>query len=127
MPLDESEIVVLRRLKEQLWVAETRFNRLHMETIFAPDLYEAGRSCKVWSREQLLAHEMQVTGAQLPLLDFEVRAQSMNVAHVTYASIGVDDGATDYGFRSSLRAHAEKAERWKRHFGHRAPLGKSAR
>ena len=42
MKLSDSDFLKLKQLEEELWLAETRFNRQYMEKIFASDLFEYG-------------------------------------------------------------------------------------
>lgn len=78
----------LRQLEHNLWVAETRFDHLLMENIFATDFFEFGRSGGRYTRAECLAVEpKQRIDVMLPLPDFEVRPLDSNNFLVTYVSV----------------------------------------
>ncbi len=101
---------LLRRLETELWRAETRFDRAYMETIFAEDFYEIGRSGRIHSRETLLSVSGNSIEAVLPLPDFNIRLLTEDVAQVTYNSMVTYDGVVEYGRRSSIWSRA--GESW---------------
>ena len=100
--ISETDFKELRRLEEELWIAETRFDRTYMEKIMAQDFFEFGRSGKIHSREATLAHEAGRIDAVIPLQNLSIRLLTEDVAQVTYDSEVVFDGGIEKGRRSSI-------------------------
>jgi len=107
MDLSQSDILKLKILEEELWKAETRFDKKYMETVFSIDLFEIGRSGCIHSREALLSAEGAEINARLPLEDLEVRPISENVAQVTYNSHVEYSGVIEKARRSSIWSFAD--------------------
>lgn len=103
MPAATGEIRnTLRQLEEELWRAETRFDRTRMDEVFAEDLFEFGRSGRRYTREELLDCEESVIDVVLPLPELEVRLLSPDVAQVTYTSVVTREGEVERSRRSSI-------------------------
>ena len=105
-PTDE-DFERIRILEESLWRSETRFDRTLMESVFAQDFYEFGRSGRLHSREASLDLEQEPIEVVLPLPDFEVRMISREVAQATYTSLEMHEGALLKGRRSSIWSRKE--------------------
>jgi hypothetical protein len=93
---------VLRQIEEGLWRREARFSQQKMEEILAPDFFEYGRSGRVYSRTDCLAVSPQDIDAVLPLIDFDVRMLSADVAQVTYRSVVRYGSDEQHALRSSI-------------------------
>ena len=93
---------MLRKLEEELWRQETRFDVPYMKKVMSEDFIEFGRSGRIYDRSDCLDSPSQVIDAVLPLPDFTVRMITKNVAQVTYNSEVTYDGAVQYGRRSSI-------------------------
>jgi hypothetical protein len=116
------DITTLRRLEEELWIAETRYDAVYMNEIFAPDFFEFGRSGRVWSRDALLVKGGSFIDAVLPLPDFAVREISSDVVQVTYNSVVTYDGVVEYGRRSSIWSRANTKVGWQLRFHQGTPF-----
>lgn len=119
MTLSQDEIAKLRRLEEDLWIAETRFDYDYMDQIFADDFTEIGRSGRVYTREELLFHEGNYIDAVLPLPNFSARLLTNDVAQVTYNSAVTYDGIVEHGRRSSI--WSRKGDSWELRFHQGTP------
>lgn len=102
MELSGHDLATLRRLEEELWHEDTRFDRPCMDRIFAPDFYEIGRSGRIHSREACLAGARQQILAVLPLPEFKVRLLQPGLAQTTYPSAVTYDGIVEHARRSSI-------------------------
>ena len=111
---------MLTSLEESLWRAETRSDRKLMETIFANDCTEFGRSGKVWSRSDLLNWPMQALDAVLPLPDLRVTLLDERTALITYTSIVRRAQQSDHARRSSFWSLT--ADGWKLRFHQGTPF-----
>jgi len=120
MKLSKSDIKDLEQLEEELWRAETRFNRQYMENIFAADLFEFGRSGRIHSRDKLLSAKGVEIKARLPLEDLEIRLISNYVAQVTYNSHVEYDGVIESARRSSIWSFTN--EKWELRFHQGTPF-----
>ena len=112
--LSEKEFNELRILEEELWIAETRFDREYMEEIMASDFFEFGRSGRIHSREATLSHEGGQIDAVIPLQNLSIRLLTEEVAQVTYNSEVTFDGVVEKGRRSSI--WSKSGEKWKLRF-----------
>lgn len=88
-------------LEHELWRADTRFDRVLMESTFAPDFREFGRSGRRYTRDEMLP-----TGETYPL-DATLHALSVTdlsgtLALVTYLSEVRYAPETEWANRSSL-------------------------
>ncbi len=108
--LTQEERDLLQRLEEDLWREETRFDRPYMETLFAADFCEFGRSGRVYTREETLSHPRQPIDAVIPLPDFRIRLLTDDVVQITYNSHVTYDGVLLKGRRSSI--WTREAQRW---------------
>ncbi|MHA7837467.1 MAG: nuclear transport factor 2 family protein [bacterium] len=120
MPLSQSDIDALQDLEESLWRDDSRFDRSLMDSTFAEDFYEIGRSGRIHSREDCLNVAAQPIDAVLPLPDFEARELIPGVAHVTYSSFVTYDGVVEKGRRSSIWSRDEG--RWRIRFHQGTPF-----
>ncbi|MCB0044351.1 MAG: nuclear transport factor 2 family protein [Caldilineaceae bacterium] len=102
MELSQSDWDALQRLEEDLWRSETRFDRAYMESIFAADFREFGRSGRVYGRAAILALAPQPIRATLPLPDLHIRLLNPATAHVTYNSEIIHDDVFQHARRSSI-------------------------
>lgn len=100
--VDDETRELLRELEEELWRAETRFDRARMEQLFAEDFFEVGRSGRVYSREELLAVTGSEIDAVLPLPNMAIRYLAPGVAQITYNSLVTCNGKVERGRRSSI-------------------------
>ena len=120
MKIDGENREILRRLEEELWREETRFDPVRMNELIADDFFEFGRSGRVYSKKDTLAIARQKLEAVLPLPDFYVRLISKNVAQVTYNSEVTYDGVVEHARRSSLWSRT--ANSWQLHFHQGTPF-----
>jgi hypothetical protein len=104
--LTDDEAETLRRLEEELWRDETRFDRRRMEEVIAEDFFEFGRSGRVYRREDTLAIPRSPIQAVLPLPDFAARPLGPDVAQVTYNSAVTYGGVVQHARRSSIWSRA---------------------
>ena len=103
-PVDPEDLETLRGLEESLWRADTRFNVELMQTVFAEDFFEFGRSGRIYARADLLfdSAEKREIPAALPLKDFRVRHLSNDIVQVTYVSEVKRDDSMERANRSSI-------------------------
>jgi hypothetical protein len=118
----------LPALEASLWVAETRFNRDHMERVLHPDFAEFGRSGRVHGRGDVLSttsaaprarNEDDGIGAELPPGDVRVSELAPGVVLLTYR-IRVhrqDVGGVEVSNRSSIWLLTEDGWRLRFHQG----------
>jgi hypothetical protein len=102
LKLSPEDRALLQRLEEALWLEETRFDAAYMDRVMAGDFFEFGRSGRVYDRDEMLYVAGQPIEAVIPLLDFQVRLLSADVAQVTYNSHVTYDGVVQKGRRSSI-------------------------
>ena len=69
----------LRDLEEKLWKANTRFDKTWMSKILSSNFLEIGRSGRTYTREAIISCEPSKIPANLPLLNFKVRAITQDV------------------------------------------------
>jgi hypothetical protein len=121
--LNESDIATLRHLEEELWIAETRYDAVYMNEIFAPDFFEFGRSGRVWSHAEMLGFRSgPAIDAVLPLPNFAVRELADDVVQVTYNSAVTYDGVVQYARRSSIWSRANTNAGWQLRFHQGTPF-----
>ncbi len=108
MKLSDKNFALLQRLEEELWIKETRFNRKYMDTIFADDFSEIGRSGKIYSREQVLSINAASIDALIPLDDLKMRMLSDDTVQLTYNSHVTYGGKVEKARRSSIWTRAGK-------------------
>jgi len=120
--LNKTQFEEIRQLEESLWRAESRFDKLLMDKVFAPDFFEFGRSGRTYSRTEMLFNEdeIQKIKATLPLPEFHARHLSKNVVQVTYISEVIYDGVVLRGIRSSIWSLMEG--RWRLRFHQGTPV-----
>lgn len=109
----------LHELETSLWVAETRFDDVYMERVFAPDFMEFGRSGRVYQRHEMLGFSGDTIDIALPLQNFQARQIAPNVVLITYLSQVTYDDDVQSGNRSSLWVFAD--ERWQLTFHQGTP------
>ena len=114
LEVTEKDQKELKRLEEELWTSETRFDRAYMEEIMAPDFFEFGRSGHVYDIEQILSHESDKIVAVIPLPNLKIRLLTEDVAQVTYYSEATFDGIVEKARRSSIWTRS--GESWKLRF-----------
>lgn len=112
--LNVDDIEILRRLEEDLWREETRFDIPYMKHLLAEDFIEFGRSGRTYDRESILAAPSQRIGAAIPLPNFKLRALSESVVQVTYDSHIANEGKVTYAHRSSI--WSRESDGWKLRF-----------
>lgn len=109
----------LRRLEEELWQPNTRFDDEYMDKVFAPDFFEYGRSGRRYRRNEMFLRSQGLTEirAELPLKNFSVRYLTDDVVQVTYISKVEHDGEVLFGNRSSVWTKIEGEWRLRFHQG----------
>lgn len=121
--MDQETLAELQALEESLWRAATRFDEALMDKTFAPDLFEFGRSGRVYTRDELLIArgDAREIAATLPLPEFRARYLSEHIAQVTYVSEEMHDGRVEFGNRSSIWRREDGTWRLMFHQGTPAP------
>lgn len=109
----------VRDLEEGLWRPQTRFDRVWLDAVLAPDFLEFGRSGRVWTRAEILGMPAGTIGADLPLAGFTAASVAPDVALVTYRGVVRTDGAVHVSNRSSVWVRAEG--RWRLRFHQGTP------
>lgn len=103
MSISADDVDRLRELEESLWRSRTRFDRVHMDTVFASDFVEVGASGRLHDREAVLGASARELDVDIPLADFSVRAIGPDAALVTYVSVERSvDSPTRRAFRLSV-------------------------
>lgn len=94
----------LYRLEEDLWRAETRYDRALMDKCFASDFFEFGRSGRTYTRTELLpvAGETGEIPITLPLPNFKISAIDQNSVLITYQSELKGNGTHECANRASI-------------------------
>jgi len=117
--VDPDDVARLTELEESLWRATTRFDRAHLDRVFADDFDEFGRSGKHWSREASIAADGEAFETVLPLPHLRVRALGPDAALLTYRSETTypDDDMTLIANRSSVWQRIEGEWRLRFHQG----------
>jgi hypothetical protein len=115
--LTDEDRELLRKLEEELWRAETRFDRHRMEELIAGDFFEFGRSGRVSQREDTLDVPRGPIDAVLPLPNFQARLLTPAVAQVIYNSAVTYDGIVYHARRSSIWSRTETGWRLRFHQG----------
>ena len=105
--MDEEDVAALTALEESLWRPETRFDRSHVEQVFAEDFDEFGASGRHWSREESIALDAEPFATVLPLPGLRVRALGADAALVTYRS------TTRWAGEQEVRS-ADRSSVWQR-------------
>ena len=102
--LDPCDLDILRKLEEDLWRTETRFDNAVMEGIFASDFFEFGQSGRTYARAEMFFEPgtFRTIEATFPLPDFHARHLSDDIVQVTYVSEVVHDRKTVRANRSSI-------------------------
>lgn len=107
MKISSKDREILRRLEEELWREETRFDTLRMNELMADDFLEFGRSGRAYRKDDTLEVTHQTIDAVLPLPELRIRLIGENVAQVTYNSEVTYDGVVEYARRSSIWSRTE--------------------
>lgn len=102
MEINSEDRNTLKRLEEELWREETRFDIQRMDELIAPDFFEFGRSGRIYQRQDTMAIEHQTIDAVLPLPEFHVRLLDENTAQVTYHSAVTYNSIVEHARRSSI-------------------------
>ena len=113
----KTDFDILKNLEEELWLEETRFDRLRMEGVFADKFFEFGRSGKIHSREEALSLGKSKIDTAIPLDNFQIQMITLEVALVTYNSSVTYDDITQKSRRSSLWLRTGKSWRLQFHQG----------
>ena len=114
MELSESDYLKLKQLEESLWRGESRFDRTCMERVFSTDLFELGRSGRIYTLENLLSATGVEIADRLPLEDLLIRLNDIKVAQITYNSHVEYNGVIEKARRSSIWSF--KSGRWQLRF-----------
>lgn len=109
----------LERLEHELWLEKTRFNRNYMDSLFADDFFEIGRSGQIHNRNDCLSMTSGTINAKLPLQNLHIRLLTPTVAQVTYNSEVTYNDAVEKGRRSSI--WSKDGEKWKLRFHQGTP------
>ncbi len=117
--LSQSELGELRKLEEDLWKTETRFNEPYMRELMSTDFVEYGRSGRIYNLEEILSIEPRSIEVTFPLPDLEVRQLSDDVVQVTYNSIINAVEGIEYAHRSSIWSRSNG--NWKLRFHQGTP------
>lgn len=102
MEINKEDFEILKRLEEELWREETRFDKHRMNELIANDFFEFGRSGRVYQKQDTLAIECQTIDAVFPLPEFHARLLDENTAQLTYNSAVTYNGVVEYARRSSI-------------------------
>lgn len=108
----------LSALEQSLWRAGTRFDRALMETTFAPDFFECGRSGRRHTREEMLFNPADTEGIDATPHDLRITPLSTDLALVTHVSEVRHDGI-EWANRSSIRDRS--SGRWQLRFHQGTP------
>lgn len=123
MKISVEDRELLKRLEEELWREETRFDIARMEQVMAEDFFEFGKSGRVYRISDTLSIAPQAIEAVIPLPNFEARLLSENVAQVTYDSIVTYDGTLEKARRSSIWTRcSSSAQGWVLRFHQGTPF-----
>jgi len=117
--LTQTDIEELRKLEEELWLSDTRFNEDYMRQVMSSDFIEFGRSGKIYNLEDVLSIGTQPIKAVLPLPDLNIRQLSSDVVQITYNSAVGREHETEYSRRSSIWTRSEG--KWKLRFHQGTP------
>ena len=107
MELSEQDRRELELLEEDLWRAETRFDKEWMEAVLAPGFFEYGRSGRVYGRDDTLGIAARPIDALLPLRNFTARLLGPDMVHVTYNSVETYESEEQVANRSSIWSRTE--------------------
>jgi hypothetical protein len=76
----------LRRLEEELWREEMRFDPARMEQLLAADFVEFGCSGRVYQRCDILCAKREAIAARFPLAELRARLVGADTVLITYNS-----------------------------------------
>jgi hypothetical protein len=98
------QLAALQKLEESLWIAKTRYDDQYMETIFADDFIEFGKSGKRYQRNEMFlgGFDGQKIDCKLPLIEFRVRRIGPGVVQTLYISEVHRNGNLERSNRSSI-------------------------
>lgn len=119
--LEEADRVVLQRLEEAMWRAETRFDPEWMDRHVTDDFLEFGRSGRVYDKSATVACTPEDIDIVLPLPGFEACEMVPGVALVTYRSIRTIDGEILHANRASVWVVVDGEWRMRFHQGTPVP------
>ncbi len=102
LTLSNRDRSLLERLETALWVPESRFDPAFMAQVLTADFFEFGRSGRAYTRQMTLDAPQGPIEIHLPLINFQARLLSEDVAQVTYISETTYDGELERGRRSSI-------------------------
>ena len=120
-PVAPDLLKTLAALEENLWRAETRYDTQFVDTVFAADFFEFGRSGKIYSRSEMMpgAQAPREFKAALPLRNFSARYLAQDLVQVTYISEVAYGDEVQFANRSSLWSRDEDG--WKLRFHQGTP------
>ena len=98
-----------------------RYDQEKLEELFAPDMFEYGRSGQAYTRSELMKGEMADIPAVLPLPNFKARLIGEDVAQVTYLSIVHYGSGEERARRSSIWSRTPEGWRMRFHQGTAIP------
>ena len=112
--LSVDDIEWLRRAEHSLWDDHDRFDTALMDSLWAAEFHEVGRSGRRWSRQELLDVDPGPIGASLH--DMEVLAVTEDAVLVRYLSVQWPDGEGSgdgrAAHRTSLWRRSDGPTRW---------------
>ena len=118
-----ADVETLTRLEESLWQAETRYDPILMDQLFADDFFEFGRSGRVYTREDLIlpASAKRPIDMRLPLPRLRFTVIETNSVLLTYVSeVRRESGEVERANRSSIWSRHNGA--WKLRFHQGTPI-----
>ena len=92
----------LEQLEHSLWDTTTRFDRNAMETLFADDFFEFGRSGRRYTRSEMLFDEKDRLPIRATLHNLTYTHLNDDLVLVTYQSQVGEAGAQEWANRSSI-------------------------
>ena len=113
----------INHLEEGLWLIDTRGDLGWMDRILHPDFVEVGMSGRTYSREQVLAVDIDGLEANVPLDGYRMDLVDEDVALVRYKSRDHIGDETRIAERSSLWINTNEGWRLRYHQGTPAPAG----
>lgn len=83
MEISNEDFKTLKKLEEQLWKAEKRFDQKWMNKILSSSFFEIGRSGRTYTREITISCKPSEIPINFPLIDFKIRLLAQDFALVT--------------------------------------------
>ena len=125
--LSDAEIRTITKLEESLWIAESRYDDEYMDSIFADEFIEIGRSGKVYSRGEMFfgGYNGEEINCEIPLQKFRIQLINLESVVVTYCSKLLRGGVRENANRSSIWRRTEGGN-WKLVFHQGTPIEKES-